>query len=486
MNIALIDAVGVSRSAVLTVAEAEGAVTVGPWAFVGLAVAIAVLIFLVLRTKIHALLALVIAASIAGLSAGMSPEDTVGSISSGFGSTLATIGFVVGFGVMMGAILEASGAAEKLAITLLRWLGKRKEEWALAVAGYIVSIPIFVDSAFVILNPLVKALSRSAGRSVLTLGIALAGGLVLTHHAVPPTPGPLGAAGIFDVNIGEMILYGVILTIPAIFTVTLYAKYMGPKIEKMIEVDTGTKLSASEAVSEFNSLAKEREKELPSLFMSMLPILLPIVLIFANTGINAVATSAPGVLPEWLVGVASFVGNPVIAVGIGVIAAIYGLTIGQKRQTTLATMEKGIDQAGIILLVTGAGGALGQVLRDSGVGDALGEFVSQLPLPAILIPFVIASAVRLVQGSGTVSIITSASLSAPILATMPDVNLALAAQAACLGAMVFSYFNDSLFWVVNRMLGVKEVKHQLLTWSVPTTIAWATCLVSLLVADIFV
>jgi GntP family gluconate:H+ symporter len=268
--------------------------------------------------------------------------------------------------------------------------------------------------------------------------------------------------------------------------VTLYAKYMGPKIEKMIEVDTGSKLSAAEAVSEFNNLADEREKELPSLFMSMLPILLPIVLIFANTGINAVATSAPGVLPEWLVGTASFVGNPVIAVGLGVIAAIYGLTVGQQRQTTLATMEKGIDQAGIILLVTGAGGALGQVLRDSGVGDALGEFVSQLPLPAILIPFVIASAVRLVQGSGTVSIITSASLSAPILATMPDVNLALAAQAACLGAMVFSYFNDSLFWVVNRMLGVKEVKHQLLTWSVPTTIAWATCLVALLVADIFV
>ncbi|WP_286135388.1 hypothetical protein [Arthrobacter sp. UCD-GKA] len=148
-------------------------------------------------------------------------------------------------------------------------------------------------------------------------------------------------------------------------------------------------------------------------------------------------------------------------------------------------MEKGVESAGIILLVTGGGGALGAVLRDSGVGDAIGQWVSTLPLPSILIPFLIATMVRLVQGSGTVAIITSASLSAPILAQIPDVNMVLAAQAACLGAMVFSYFNDSLFWVVNRMLGVTDVKRQILTWSIPTTVAWATALVTILVADIF-
>lgn len=460
--------------------------TVGPSAIVGLGVAIAVLVVLVLRTKVHALLALIVAASIAGLSAGMAPADAIASITSGFGSTLATIGLVVGLGVMMGRLLEVSGAAEKLAISFLRWLGSKKEEWALAGAGYIISIPIFVDSAFVILQPLVKSLSRTANRSFLTLGIALAGGMVLTHHAVPPTPGPLGAAGIFGVGIGDMILYGVLLTIPALFTVTIYARVMGPKIEAMIERDTGEALATEDAFAEFSKLAEDREVELPSLFMSMLPILAPIVLIFLNTGVAALATANPDAIPQFLVDTSAFIGNPVIAIGIGVLLALYGVARKLSRHDALAEMEKGIDTAGIILLVTGAGGALGAVLRDSGVGQYIGEWVSGLPLPVIMIPFLIATMVRLVQGSGTVAIITSASLSAPILAQIPDVNMVLAAQASALGAMVFSYFNDSLFWVVNRMLGVKTVKHQILTWSMPTTVAWATSLVTILVADVLV
>ena len=254
----------------------------------------------------------------------------------------------------------------------------------------------------------------------------------------------------------------------------------------MIERDTGDPLEASQAFEEFSALADERSKELPSLFVSMMPIIAPIILIFINTGVAAFAESNPGAVPEWGVNTAAFIGNPVIAVGIGVLLAVYGLTQGMNRHDTLEQMEKGIESAGIILLVTGAGGALGAVLRDSGVGDYIGASVATLPLPSLLIPFIIATMVRLVQGSGTVSIITSASLSAPILAQVPDVNMVLAAQAACLGAMIFSYFNDSLFWVVNRMMGVKTVKHQLLTWSVPTTVAWATSLVTILVADIFV
>ena len=163
-------------------------------ALVGLTAAVALLIFFVIRTKIHAVLALVIAASIAGLAAGMAPDAVIQAITTSFGSTLGTIGLVIGMGVMMGRILEVSGAAEKLAYSLIRVLGKGKEEWALAGAGFVISIPIFVDSAFVILQPLVRSLARTSGRSILTLGIALAGGLVVTHHAVPPTPGPLGAS----------------------------------------------------------------------------------------------------------------------------------------------------------------------------------------------------------------------------------------------------------------------------------------------------
>ncbi|PRZ17589.1 GntP family permease [Nesterenkonia sandarakina] len=452
-------------------------------AIIGLAAAVALLIFFVLRTKIHAVLALIIAASIAGLAAGMAPDEVIDSITTGFGSTLATIGLVIGLGVMMGRILEVSGAAEKLAYTLIRWLGKKKEEWALAGAGFIISIPIFVDSAYVILSPLVKSLSRTTGRSVLTLGISLAGGLILTHHAVPPTPGPLGAAGIFGVSIGEMILWGIILTLPALFLIVIYAKIMGPRIEAMIEADTGEALTPTEAFDEFQTRAEEREKELPSLFLAILPILLPIVLIFINTVSAYIAEAGILEIPATLVSIAAFIGNPVIALLAGVLVAIYGLTRKQSRQGTLDDMEQGVQAAGIILLVTGAGGALGAVLRDSGTGDSIGAWVAGLPLPTIMIPFIIATVVRIIQGSGTVAIITAASISAPILAQVPDVNMVLAAQAAALGSLFFGYFNDSFFWVVNRMLGVKNAKHQMLVWSIPTTIAWATTLVTLLIAS---
>lgn len=464
--------------------------TVGPAAIVGLVFGIALLIFLVLRTKIHAILALVIAASIAGLSAGMAPDAVVNAITKGFGGTLATIGLVIGFGVMMGRILEVTGAAERLAITFVRWLGEKKEEWAMMATGYIVSIPIFCDSAFVILNPLARALARNSGKSVLTMGIALAGGLMLTHHAVPPTPGPLGAAGIFGVDIGMMILWGIVLTLPATFVLIWYARAMGPRIEAMILRDTGEKLGgdAAAAFGQFKEAAAKREGDLPSLTRSVLPILVPILLIFLNTVVTGIAKASgdAAMAQSTFVQLCAFIGNPVIAVGIGVALAAYGLAGHMTRDEAVGEMEKGVESAGIIMLVTGAGGALGGVLRDSGTGQYIGEWVATLPLPAILIPFVIATLVRLIQGSGTVAIITAASISAPILAQIEGVNLALAAQAACIGSMVFGYFNDSYFWVINRILGVKNAKHQLLTWSVPTTLGWATALVTLLVANAIV
>lgn len=456
----------------------DPAVVAGPQLMVGLVLAIFILIVLVLRTRIHALLALVCAASIAGLVGGMAPDALVKSITTGFGTTLSTIGLVIGFGVMMGRLLEVSGAAERMAYSFIRWLGTKREEWAMAVTGYIVSIPIFCDSAFVILNPLVQALARNSGKSVLSLGIALAGGLVLTHHAVPPTPGPLGIAGIFHIDIGLMIFWGIVFTLPAMAVLVAYARIMGPRIEAMIERDTGTDLSQTYK----EVLERAESRELPPLWLSVLPILVPILLIFANTLVGALAKfNGDPALTQGLFGqTIAFLGNPVIAVGLGVVVAIYGLVPRHPREEVIAHMEKGVESAGIILLVTGAGGALGAVLRDSGAGQYMGEWVATLPLPAVLIPFVIATLVRLIQGSGTVAMITGASISAPILAVIPDVNMVFAAQAAAIGSMVFGYFNDSYFWVVNRMLGVKNAKHQIITWSVPTTLCWFTSLCTLL------
>ena len=437
----------------------------GPQLMVGLVMAIVVLIVLVLKTRIHALLALIIAASIAGLVGGMAPDALVKSITTGFGATLSTIGLVIGFGVMMGRLLEVSGAAERMAYSFVRWLGNKREEWAMMVTGYIVSVPIFCDSAFV------------------TLGIALAGGLMLTHHAVPPTPGPLGIAGIFNIDVGLMIFWGVVFTLPGMFVLVAYARIMGPRIEAMVAQNGQPLVDPAAAYREVLERANARESELPPLWLSMLPILLPILLIFANTLVSTFAKlSGDSALSQSLLGqIFAFAGNPVIAVGLGVVAALYGLVPRRPRDEVIAEMEKGVESAGIILLVTGAGGALGAVLRDSGAGQYMGEWVATLPIPAVLIPFVIASLVRLIQGSGTVAMITGASIAAPILASIPDVNLVFAAQAAAIGSMVFSYFNDSYFWVVNRMLGVKSAKHQLLTWSVPSTLGWLSSLLTLLV-----
>jgi gluconate:H+ symporter, GntP family len=442
----------------------------------GLALGVIVLIFLVLKTKIHAFLALIIAASITGLVGGMAAPDVVNAITSGFGTTLGSIGIVIGFGVMMGRILEVSGAAEKMAYTIVKWLGKRKEEWAMAITGYIVSIPIFVDSAFVILSPLVKALSKKTGKSVLTLGVALGVGLVATHHAVPPTPGPLGVAGIFGVDVGLMAIWGLIFAIPIIIIGVFYAKWLGKKIYQIPDETGLGYVRPGQPMTVQEYLESKEEKNLPSLTRSLLPIVVPILLIFANTTVTALK------LEGGIYNYIKFIGSPVFAVGIGLIFAIYGLYSHVKQSEAIERMEEGIKTAGIILLVTGAGGALGNVLRESGSGDYIAKQIADLNLPAILIPFVIATIVRLIQGSGTVAMITAASISAPILTGL-DVNMALAAQAAALGAMVFSYFNDSLFWVLNRLLGIKDVKEQILTWSIPTTLAWGISLITLLIAN---
>lgn len=448
---------------------------------IGLILGVVVLILLVLKTKIHAFLALIIGASIAGLVGGMVPGDVAKAISTGFGNTLASVGIVIGLGVMMGRILEISGAAETLAYALIKAVGKKKEEWAMAIAGYIVSIPIFVDSAFVILNPLVKTLSRKTGKSVIAIGVSLAAGLVITHSLVPPTPGPLGVAGIFGVDIGLMIALGMAFGIPLMIVGILYAKWLGKRIYQIPDdSESGfTRPDKEITYPELMELVNERAKELPSFGKSIAPIFVPILLIFVNTTLSAVE------LTEGFYGILIFLGQPIIAVSIGLIVAIYALARDLTRKGTLDEMEKGIQDAGIILLVTGAGGALGNVLRESGAGDFIAGQIAGLALPAVLIPFFVATLVRLVQGSGTVAMITAASISAPILAGL-DVNMALAAQAASLGALVFSYFNDSLFWVVNRMLGIKEVKEQIMVWSIPTTLMWFTGLILLLIANVFI
>lgn len=434
----------------------------------GLAIGIILMIILVMKTKVHTFIALLIASIVTALIGGMSPADVtladgtvqkgiITAVQEGFGNTLKSTGIIIGLGVMMGGILEKSGAAEKLAYSFIKAVGKRKEEWALGITGWFISIPVFADSAVVIFAPLCKAISKVTGKSLIGLALAMAAGLQLTHCLVPPTPGPTTAASMLGVDVGQMIMLGAAISVPMLIVAVFYCKWIGKKIYQ-IPLDNGgfeRKEFKEEYVKSMEELDKVLgEKQLPSLWASMAPIVVPLVLILTNTIMGFV-----GIKEGTLYQIMSLLGSPIVALGIGTLLAIYGLAAKDPVKDVLDVMNVAIKDTGIIMLITGAGGSLGNVIKVSGIGDALGELVLAWPIPAILIPFIIAALMRIALGSATVAITTAASLAAPLAASL-GLNPLLLAQACCVGAISFSYFNDSGFWVFNGMFGLTELKDQ--------------------------
>jgi H+/gluconate symporter-like permease len=254
--------------------------------------------------------------------------------------------------------------------------------------------------------------------------------------------------------------------IPCVLSFVLYAQWLAKKYPSFIS-------SVHEDDNERE--LKSVEKKLPSLTLSLLPIVVPILLILIKALISffPLQDVAEGTVVYWLVQVFNFLGTPMIALCVSTLLAVYTLVPTLNKQQTSARLEEGLQSAGIILLVTGAGGALGFVVRESGAGTLLAGQIANLPFSPVMIPFFVASVVRLIQGSATVAMITSASITAPILSEIPDVHMLFAAQAAAIGAFLFSYFNDSLFWVVGKLMGISDVKVHITTWSVPTILSWA-------------
>lgn len=448
----------------------------------GLAIGIILMIVLVSKTKVHTFIALLLAAMVTALIGGMAPSSIVGAIQDGFGSTLKSTGIIIGLGVMMGGILEKSGAAEKMAYSFIQAVGKKKEEWALAITGWFISIPVFADSAIVIFAPLCKAISKVTGKSLVGLALAMAAGLQLTHCLVPPTPGPTTAASMLGVDVGAMIMTGAVISIPMLIVAVIYCQWIGKQIYQ-IPTDQGgfeRKQFKAEYIKSMDELNKIiGEKQLPSLGWSVAPIVIPIALILINT-IAGFAGLSEGPVYELL----SLAGAPIVALGIGTLLSIYGLMAKAPNKEVLDIMNDAIKDTGIIMLITGAGGSLGNVIKVSGVGDALGELVLSIPLPAVLIPFIIAALMRIALGSATVAITTAASLSAPIAAQL-GISPLLLAQACCVGAISFSYFNDSGFWVWNGMFGVSELKDQIRCKTAISMIMAGVGIVELIIASFF-
>lgn len=458
---------------------------------IGLAIGIAVLIFLVLKTKIQAFLALIISTVVVGVIGGMpltnitievdGVEKTFGivnSITSGFGGTLGSIGIIIGFGVMMGQIFEVTGAAKRMAHTFLKLFGKKREEEALALTGFLVSIPIFCDSGFVVLAPIAKAISKATKKSVIGLGTALAAGLVITHSLVPPTPGPLGVCGIFGVDVGKFILLTLVLALPMAIACIAYSRLYLSKKYYRIPNEEGEIVEMPCQEPNYEAAFSMDMTGVPGALESFMPLIIPIILILINTVATAMGKT------EGFMNVLVFLGQPIVAVGLGLIVAILTLGRSLDRHEALTEMEKGMASAGIIMLVTGGGGALGQIIKDSGLGTFMAEGLAKTAIPIIILPLLIATAMRFIQGSGTVAMTTAASITAPIIAAS-GVSPILGAVACCVGSLFFGYFNDSYFWVVNRTLGVSEAKDQLRIWSVTSTVAWAVGVVEVLILNIF-
>jgi Gnt-I system low-affinity gluconate transporter len=440
---------------------------------VGAAIAgIALLLFLIIRVKLHAFVALLIGSLVIGVGAGMPFAGVLEAVATGVGSTLAAIAVLVGLGAMFGQMLEVSGGVEAVADSLLRRSGERDAQWSLLAVGFVVAIPVFFDVAFIILISLVYGLTERTGRPIVYYALPLLAGLAVTHAFIPPTPGPIAVAGLLGADLGWVMLFGAVVGLPAaVVAGPFYARLIARRVPAM--------------VPDYMHVAeRNRERPLPRVSLIVALIGVPLALIVGNT--VAGITLAEGHPLRALLG---FVGHPMMALLVTTVLSFWllGARAGYSSQEIQELATKALEPAGIVILVTSAGGVLKQVLIDSGVGDVFADALTATNLPPLLLAFLTAAAVRLMQGSATVAMLTAAGLVAALLGDVgfSEPALALLVIAIAAGATMGSHVNDSGFWLVNRYLGL-SVPDTLRTWTVTTVIVALVSMALVLVLGAFV
>jgi GntP family gluconate:H+ symporter len=389
------------------------------------------------KFKIHPFIILLIASYSVGFIAGLPASEIVSTITSGFGGILAYIGIVIILGTIIGVILEKSGAALKMADMVIKIIGKKHPALAMGIIGYIVSIPVFCDSAYVILSSLKRSLIFKTGKPAVTLSIALATGLYATHTFVPPTPGPIAAAGNLGMenHLGIVILFGLVVSMVAMLVGYAWAIKVGKKYKSGEDILTDGEIELFE------------NQKLPNGFLSVLPILLPIILIAIRSVFNLLSDNQS----DFVFKLIDFLGNPINALFAGLFAA-FMLLPGLNKETLTDWIGEGLTSSASILIITGAGGAFGAMLKATHIGDFLGEALSGYNL-GIFLPFIIAAAFKTAQGSSTVALVATSALVAPLLESLgldTVTGKALTVMAIGAGAMTISHANDSFFWVVTQ------------------------------------
>ena len=423
------------------------------------------------KFKLHPFIALIFAALFVGLGASalgqfdvMAVEST---IRSGFGGILAYIGIVIVLGTIIGVFLEKSGAAIRMADTILKIVGPKRPGLAMSIIGWFVSIPVFCDSGYVILSALRKSVTRKAKVSATMMSVALATGLYASHTLVPPTPGPIAAAGNLGLedNLGLVILFGAFISIFTMLAGFFWAKYIGGKVK--IQEDLSNEEIFKNGLDLEEKSIEEQYGKLPSAFMAFAPILIPILLIALGTIASFPGDlMGTGVVAKFFI----FFGKPVMALIVGFFFAL-GLAPKLDEEVLMKWIGEGIKIAGPIILITGAGGAFGAIIKATPVAAYLGESMSNWSI-GILVPFFIAAALKTAQGSSTTALVTTSALMAPLLPSLgldSTIGAVLTVMSIGAGAMTVSHANDSYFWVVAEFTGM-DVKTAYKSQTVATLI----------------
>jgi GntP family gluconate:H+ symporter len=426
--------------------------------------AIALLLFLILKLRLHAFVSLILVSLVTAFATGIPTASVVTVLTGSFGSTLATVALLVGLGAMLGRLVETSGGAKVLAETLIRAFGEKRAPFALGVASLIFGFPIFFDAGLVVMLPVIFSVARRLGGGVLRYGLPAAGAFSVMHVFVPPHPGPVTASGFFEANIGVVLIVGLIIALPTWYVTSyLFGLWAGRKFVLPVPAVLG-------------ELDGEEIKNPPKFGTVVAVLLLPLILIFLNTGLNTLASagvvSAEAAEQPWFAFLRTLGETPVaLLISLLVACVVLGTRRGESKTAIEKVLESALGPVCSVILITGAGGMFGGVLRTSGIGDALGDVLSDLGVPLILAGFLIAAILRIAQGSATVALTTAAALIAPGVLEGGYNTLQTAAMvvAVAAGSVVVSHVNDSGFWLVGRFMGM-DVKTTLKTWTVLETL----------------
>ncbi|ORC35448.1 gluconate permease [Marispirochaeta aestuarii] len=436
----------------------------GPLLLVIFIVAIAFVLLAILAFRMNPFIVLLLSGVLTGFLVGMPIDQIGGTLASGFGGTLSGIGIVIGLGIVLGQILAEANATDQIAHTLVNKVGDKRSPLAINFAGYLVSIPVFFDAAFVIFEPLIRRLSQRTRIPFITYVTALAVGLIVTHAIVIPTPGPIAVAGNMGADFGLFLLYSLIVSIPsAVIGGYLFGTFLGKRAKNNVIPE--------------EEVALKNTDNRPSAGLSISVLLLPIVLILLGSIMKMVLRGDGPVLTFF-----GFIGDKNIALLIGVIVAMLALKkyIPRSIDEVIVTA---VGSAGMIFLITGAGGSFGNVIKSTGIGDYLVEIFTNVNMPLIVLGFVLSQILRSSLGSTTVALVTTSTILGPVAASM-GVSPILVGLAICAGGVGLSLPNDSGFWVVSRYANI-SVQDTLKSWTAGGTIAGVTALVIILILSLF-